>query len=236
MWETIASVGASLLGGWLDREGQADANSRNIALAREQMAFQERMSSSAHQREVADLRAAGLNPILSTRLGGASSPAGAMPNIVNENKGAAEAIRAAPASALAAQTAIAQIENIGASTVKTKADAELSIAQAEKTRADTMVSQWEGARLQNQSHNVRTLSDLDVERKAQDLRNLAIDEIVKRYHVSTARAQAAVSEIDEEFFKSAAGRVLRLGELASDAVNPLVNSADAVSRIRDRER
>lgn len=67
--------GLSLLG---DVFGGVFGASSSAKQAKRMMEFQERMSSTAHQREVADLRAAGLNPILSAGGGGASTPSGAM--------------------------------------------------------------------------------------------------------------------------------------------------------------
>lgn len=87
----ITTVGGGLIGGPMgamagaslgNAYAQSRTNASNRDIAREQMAFQERMSNTAHQREVKDLQLAGLNPTLSGPGGGSSTPGGASATMV----------------------------------------------------------------------------------------------------------------------------------------------------------
>lgn len=80
MWSTIIPALIGAAGSYI---GGEQRNSAQTGAAGTTMDFQERMSSTAYRRAMADMKKGGLNPILAGKLGGASSPGGAMPQLAD---------------------------------------------------------------------------------------------------------------------------------------------------------
>lgn len=142
----ISDILGDVIGGAVDVFTQSSANKTNKKLAREQMAFQERMSNTAITRRVADLKNAGLNPMLAYH-GEASSPQGALARVEPLTQNSSAKIASARQAHLERNILRATDTNIGANTTKT-------LAEAEEARARTILTDYNSQIALSNAQNV----------------------------------------------------------------------------------
>lgn len=188
-----------LAGDAIDAAGQMLTNSANAKQAQLNREFQERMSSTAHQREVADYKAAGLNPALAYGRGGESTPSGSTATLENPGKGLGSS--AAAVMALRNQTKLtqSQIAATNAQAAKTKAEAfaqqiDNSVA-AERVRLGITRDRFGNTESYERGYNLKLQNDMLFDTWEPRFRMAQAQLDNMQQNTATAKASAMLQDI-----------------------------------------
>lgn len=131
----LIGLAGDLLGGHSAKKAQKKANEQNIALQREQQAWEERMANTSWQRGTQDMLKAGLNPMLAYSQGGANTPNVSAATVQAEDA-EGRALQGAGRGFADRLIQAAQIQQLRATTAKTE-------AETAATNLDSRIRAWD---------------------------------------------------------------------------------------------
>lgn len=188
-----AAVGAGI-GGSVDNYMNTQAtNAANLGIAREQMSFQERMSNTAYQRSMADMRAAGLNPMLAMGGSGASSPSGASATMQSPDS---SGVGSALSSAI-------ELKNVSKQFQKMDSEMDLLKAQTEQAAASKLASlnsakktDLESQAIGSQLQSIRSRGELENKKNVLGIKSAEYDWIMDRVRRESGTINNAVDALN----------------------------------------
>lgn len=198
---------APIIGGAMSLLGGIQRNQSQERVASAQQAFQERMSDTSYQRQVEDLKRAGINPMLGYMKGsGASTPAGAMPVFTNPYGEAVDSY--------------GRVEQAAASARQSYTQEKLVDSQVDKIKEEIKNIPLEGDRIKQAAYMLYQQAELMLAQKFNQ------GEITQQIKATVSKLNAETGLLNNQVAAEAAldnlGREVRQAQPIIDLIKPFI--------------